>query len=247
MPALMLSQVFRDDPDYRRFYQLYQDMNLGISAVFGDFLGMPLSRTFALYELWCFLRLLRAAIEQYGPENFDAGELFVSDVNGAVTVATHGVEIAVGPGWRICFQKQYQEFWRYLDGRGSFSRMMRPDVAIEISPEEDSQRLIVLDAKYRIEDRLNDALDSIHTYRDALVRRADTGDIEGIVTAAYLLAPHLPAIDEGTEYQKTPMPGRLFHPEYRKSFRFGAVTMRPGVTTSELAKVLQTIVADAPA
>ena len=246
-PALMLSQVFRDDPDYRRFYQLYQDMNLGISAVFGDFLGMPLTRTFDLYELWCFVRLLRAATDQYGPENFDAGELFVSDVNGTVTVATRAVEIAVGPGWRICFQKQYREFWLNPDDRGSFSRTMRPDVAIAIGPGDDSQRLIVLDAKYRIEDGLNDALNSIHTYRDALVRRADTGAIEGIVTAAYLLAPHLPELDEVTEYQQTPMPGRLFHPEYRKCFRFGAVTMRPGMTTGELAKVLQTIVADATA
>ena len=53
----------------------------------------------------------------------------------------------------------------------------------------------MLDAKYRIDDGLNDALSSIHTYRDALVREVDTGDIEGIVTAAYLLTPHLPALE----------------------------------------------------
>ena len=63
----MLSALFRRDPAYRRFYRLWQDMNLGLAAVFGDFLQMPLARTYDLYELWCFLRLARAAAEEYGP------------------------------------------------------------------------------------------------------------------------------------------------------------------------------------
>ena len=88
---------------------------------------------------------------------------------------------------------------------------------------------------------------SIHTYRDALEREAETGIVEGIVTAAYLLTPHPPGLDERTGYRATPMPGRLFHPEYRRSFRFGAVTLRPGMTTAELGTVLRTIVADATA
>ena len=67
-PRLMLSALFRNDPVYRRFFRLWQDMNLGIAAVFGDFLNMPLARTFELYELWCFLRLVRAAAEEYGIE-----------------------------------------------------------------------------------------------------------------------------------------------------------------------------------
>jgi hypothetical protein len=45
-PRLMLSAVFRNDPAYRHFFRLWQDMNLGIAAVFGDFLNMPLARTF---------------------------------------------------------------------------------------------------------------------------------------------------------------------------------------------------------
>src|SRR5438270_13956834 len=43
--TVTLDRLFRHDPAYRRFFQLYQDMNLGIAAVFGDFLGMPLART----------------------------------------------------------------------------------------------------------------------------------------------------------------------------------------------------------
>ena len=67
-PQLLLSALFRNDPDYCRFFRLWQDMNLGIGSVFGDFLNMPLARTFELYELWCFMRLIRAAAEEYGTE-----------------------------------------------------------------------------------------------------------------------------------------------------------------------------------
>jgi len=88
---------------------------------------------------------------------------------------------------------------------------------------EEPARLIVLDAKYWIEDGLNEALNSIHTYRDALVREVDSGNVEKIVMAAYLLTPYIPELKAG--YRDAPMPGWLFHPEYRRSFRFGAVTL----------------------
>jgi hypothetical protein len=69
------------------------------------------------------------------------------------------------------------------------------------------RRVIVLDAKYRINDGLNDALNSIHTYRDALVQEVASGRTEGIVTAAYLLTPHVPA-GLHADFKATPVPGR---------------------------------------
>jgi hypothetical protein len=75
------------------------------------------------------------------------------------------------------------------------------------------------------------------------VREADSGTVEGIVTAAYLLTPYLPTLGAG--YRETSMPGRLFHPAYRAGFRFGAVTLRPGMTAPEIAAALRQIVADA--
>lgn len=105
------------------------------------------------------------------------------------------------------------------------------------------ERLIILDAKYRIEEGLNTALNSIHTYRDALVRGVEGGAVDGIVSAAYLVTPHAPEIHAG--YRDTLRPARLFHPKYRTSFRFGAVTMRPGITMAEVGEVLRAITADA--
>ena len=43
------------------------------------------------------------------------------------------------------------------------------------------------------------------------------------------------------------MPGRLFHPGYRTGFRFGALTLRPGMAPSEIVAALRLIVADATA
>lgn len=244
-PRLMLSSIFRVDPAYRRFYRLWQDMNLGIASVFGDFLGMPLARTFELYELWCFLRLVRTAAEEFGGKDLSVEDLFLSDASGGVTVAAGAVTVPVGSGWKLCFQKQYREFWLDPNQRGSFSRVMKPDVALGQGSKEGTMRLIILDAKYRIEDGLNEALNSIHTYRDALVRQAETGDVEGIVTAAYLLTPHLPQLDGVAGYRDMAMPGRLFHPEYRQNFQFGAVTLRPGMSRSELREVLRIVIRDA--
>jgi hypothetical protein len=129
--------------------------------------------------------------------------------------------------------------------------MMEPDVVAMREPGEalegggEAARLIILDAKYRINEGLNDALNSIHTYRDALVREVQDGPVEAIVQAAYLLTPFVPAI--GEDYRTTPLPGRLFHPKYRTNFKFGAVTLRPGMTMVELVAALRIIVADATA
>jgi hypothetical protein len=247
-PALLrMSSLFRNDPVYQRFYQLWQDMNLGLAALFGDFLQMPLARTYELYELWCFLRLLRAAVEEYGAQDVDLSTLFLSEAGGGVTIAAGAITVPIAGDRVLCFQRQYREYW-VADGReGSFSRTMVPDVVLagrDLGGPE--RRVIVLDAKYRINDGLNDALNSIHTYRDALVQEVASGRTEGIVTAAYLLTPHVPG-DLQKDFRATPVPGRLFHPAYREKFRFGAVTLRPGMSGEELRCSLRTIVADAGA
>jgi hypothetical protein len=161
-----------------------------------------------------------------------------------VTIAASAVTVPVGSGWSLCFQKQYREYWVEADGRGSYSRTMAPDVSVHQAQPEGPGRLIVLDAKYRIDEGLNDALSSVHTYRDALVTES-AGALKSIVSAAYLLAPHVPDLQPG--YRDTPLPGRLFHPSYRGSFRFGAVTLRPGMSTAEMRATLKAVVADATA
>ena len=192
-PRLMLSTVFRNDPAYRRFFRLWQDMNLGIAAIFGDFLNMPLARTFELYELWCFLRLVRAATEEFGSEGLQTGDLFITNAAGGLTVAAGAVCVPVAGGLEALFPETVPGI---LD-RTRRTRLFQPRNDSRCgryagSPGDRDGRLIILDAKYRIEEGLNAALSSIHTYRDALVRELQDGGVKGIVCAAYLLTPHVP-------------------------------------------------------
>lgn len=241
---LRMSALFRNDPAYQRFFRLWQDMNLGLAAVFGDFLQMPIARTYELYELWCFLRLLRAAVEEYGSTEVDLKNLFQTSAAGGVTIAAGAVIVPIGGGNILCFQRKYREYWIEADRAGSFSRSMVPDIVFSgPSSEGNVRHFIVLDAKYRIKEGLNDALNSIHTYRDALVEEAENGQLKGMVSAAYLLTPHMPHLKP--DFKNTPVPGRLFHPEYREKFRFGAVTLRPGMSMTELQNCLKLIVNDA--
>lgn len=242
--TLHMSALFRNDPAYRRFYRLWQDMNLGLAALFGDFLQMPIARTYELYELWCFLRVLRAAVEEYGASGADLSTLFLNEASGGVRIATGSVSVPLGNDRALCFQRQYREYWIEESRQGSFSRTMIPDIVLAGSGFGDpDQRVIVLDAKYRINDGLNEALSSIHMYRDALVQEIESGHTDGIVAAAYLLTPHVPVLMD--DFKDTSVPGRLFHPKYREKFRFGAVTLRPGMSAVELSACLRTIVTDA--
>lgn len=241
-PRPNLTAIFRNDPRYRSFMRIYGDMNLGVANVFGDFLQVPIARTFDLYELWAFLRLLRAAAIRYTIPSLNLDSLFCHDSSG-VTLASGTLVISIpDAGFALCFQRQYQEYWLETGRRGSFSRPVRPDVAMEPLSGSKWQRLIVLDAKYRINEDLNTALASIHMYRDALVHSGPGNGVEHVVSAAYLISPHVPALAE--QWRDTSLPGRLFHPEYRGTFRFGAVTLRPGMPLVDVADTLGVILSD---
>ncbi|MFN3354310.1 MAG: DUF2357 domain-containing protein, partial [Brevundimonas sp.] len=235
--------IWRSDPRYRRFARLHRDMTLGIAAVFGDFLQMPLARTFDLYELWAYLRLARAAVERWGASAEDVAALF--EPGSGITLSAGGARLELpGAGLSLSFQRRFREYWLEKDGRGSFSREMRPDIVVE-RLGEGKRDLIVLDAKYRIGADLNDALSSTHMYRDALVSDGGRGEPRRLVRAAYLVTPAAPTVVG--DWRSAPMPGRLFHPEYRGTFSFGAVALTPGMSPEAIADALDLILADAGA
>jgi hypothetical protein len=235
-----ISPIFRRVPSYHRFLSLYRDINLGIAQIQGDFLNLPLSRTYDLYELWVFLRLCRAAAEKYGLDvNFSR---FFEPDQSRLGIATlvEAPTLMIPAGIQLRFKRQYREFWRDAQNTGSLSRTMIPDISIEKT--QPAPVIIVLDAKYRIGIQLNDALSSIHMYRDAIVRDADP-DTDKIVIAAYLVTPHLPTLMG--QWKDSEMPARLFYPAYRQRFRFGAVTLRPGGSLANAAEALDLVVSDA--
>lgn len=241
-----LSSIYRNVPSYREFYKLYRDLNLGIANVFGEFLDLPLARTFDLYEIWCFLRLLRAALINNGGGVEGADKMFDSDpATDSISITAEAVSINVGGDLTISFQRRYSEYWLSEDDSwvGSFSRTMVPDIVLSSSQPETND-IIVLDAKYRIEQNINDAVSSIHTYRDAIVQGNEKHDTNRVVKAAYLLSPGIRSSEDG-DWEGLRMPGRLFHPTYRSSFKFGAVVLKPGMQLTEVREVLNIVLNDA--
>lgn len=238
------TQIYQRIPVYGQFLSIYNDFQRGIANIVGDFLQVPLARTYDLYEIWVLLRLARAASSMFPELAFKPDCLFAID-GRTLVVSPRQVCFNFGDQLRLYFQRTYKEFWIERDGRGTYSRYMRPDFIIESSvPDVRQKILIVLDAKYRVEAGLNDALSSIHMYRDALVCQdgIEEYDIKRIINGAYLITPDSYTTDVGWKDLK--IPARLFHPEYRSHFRFGAVTMCPGMKDEEVISLLNTIIAD---
>ena len=123
---------------------------------------------------------------------------------------------------------------------------MIPDISVSEGQANEKRTLVLLDAKYRIADGLNDALSSVHTYRDALVQEATSGNTEEVVTAAYLLTPFLPQESSGS-FKTQAMPGRLFRPDYQHQFRIGALTFKPGMDHGSIVGALRSVLNDAGA
>jgi hypothetical protein len=242
---MKLTEVYKREARYRNFFQIAKDFELGITNIFGDFLDVPLAKTFELYELWCFLRILRASRSLFKLNDFDPTDLFRGAFNGAgMTLARGAVTIKLGEGRVLSFQRHYREFWIEPDRRGSFTRRLKPDLSLELATRDSRARtLIILDAKYRIDNNLDDAISSLHTYRDALLQdQGVESPLERIVTGAYLLTPHFNT--ETRPWMEIESRNRLFHPEYRRAFRFGASTLMPGMSLKDIETALSQILAD---
>lgn len=235
------SHLFRRVDPYRRFFAAYRDFMTGIGDIHGDFLKLPLQRTYELYELWCFLRLVRAAALDEAPTaDWHAAFSERPDASGLV------VSLRAKPfrfrGFSLVFQPEYREVWRSGAGRvGSFSRKMIPDLTVEFGDDE-ARPVVVLDAKYRVDKSIDDAISSIHMYRDALVEGVAGDGYRRTVEAAFVLTPHVPDA-EPVDWRTDAPPEVFFRDGYRQTFRFGAVTLRPGVSLEQCRDLLRTIVA----
>jgi len=236
---LSASHVFRRVPAYRTFFRAYRDFLAGVGDVVGTFLDIPLSRTFDLYERWCFLRFVHAAALEAGAagawrdavaEQLDATKLIMR---------LEGRPFRFG-AFTLLFQPSYREVWRtHGPDVGSFSRMMRPDIAFETAtpPSATERPIIVLDAKYRVETALNDALASIHMYRDALIAKEGHGH-RRTVAGGFVVTPHAPSY-RAPDWRDDNTPNVFFRDEYQQAFRFGAVTLRPGVELAAVQALLR--------
>lgn len=240
------SHLYRRVGPYRRFFQAMRDYRAGLSEVDGDFLDLPLRRTYDLYEMWAFLRLLRAATHLGGGDGWK--ETFSDQLDGSKLVFNLRARPFDFGDFRLVFKPRYKEVWRVGGAQvGSFSREMEPDVAVEFEPVEGAPRpTVVLDAKYRVEGQVSAAIAGIHKYRDALVEVPPGGsltDCERTVRAAFLITPH-PFVGSDQPWREEDAPTVFFRKGYRDTFRFGALSLVPGVPLGRVRDLL-TVALDA--
>ena len=240
------SHLFRRAPAYRRFYQAYRDFLSGLADITGDFLKLPIQRTFDLYELWCFLRLAHAAALHTDRADAWQDAFVETAAHGGLVLRLEEKPFDFG-SFTLVFQPLYKEVWRTNGPKvGSFSRPMNPDIVLSLSSGGDGvpRPVVILDAKYRVGEGLNDAIRSIHTYRDALVEQFGTTDgseHRRTVEAAFLLTPQSPGASNDGSWRDADPPAVFFREGYRDTFRFGAVAMRPGITVEQCRELLVTL------
>jgi hypothetical protein len=234
-----ISSIYRQKPHYRKFFHLYQEIEQGLSSITGDSLDIPISRTFDLYELWCFIRIARALAEDPQLEEPDVSNLFRNVGEGGLSLAAGSVTLHYGEDLVLAYQNGFGEYWRQEDNVGSISRLMRPDITLMQVNDDMSQEIVCLDAKYRVETDLNESLSSVHTYRDAIVEERIMGDVDRIVSGSFLLSPHDP--ESVPDWQEASLPDLLFDDGYRTEFSIGAASLRPGMNLTEIRRTIETL------
>jgi hypothetical protein len=220
--ALQVSTIFRKHPVYRLCYKwfdrLYQHGNERIGFEY----PFPLKDTFALYEIWCYMQILRLLREKGLIKN--TANLYKSNLDCFfLSLAKHKEShVSLANGHHLYYQRVFQ----YNSDRFySFTQRMEPDITLE-----NNEGILVFDPKYRVPTNLSTALGEMHKYRDGILLRDK--DIPA-VKCVFILTP--------SKGQDEP---RYFQEWYHDRYRMGAIEMAPGKPCDPvLEKVINNFIA----
>lgn len=178
--TVRVTQIFRKSPSYRLWYQWFNKLFEFANYKIGFSYNMPLANTYQIYEIWCFMMIIKYLRE----------ENLVIDTNNIFKVKKEGLFLSLGENKlskvklannaNITYQRVFQ--WDTTPYK-SYTKRMIPDIVLETDNE-----LIVFDPKYRVENNLNNALSEMHKYRDGVIQK-ETG--KKAIKEAYILAPTL--------------------------------------------------------
>jgi predicted component of viral defense system (DUF524 family) len=209
--VVRISQVFRKHPVYRQCYQWFDRLYKHGNERIGMSYNYPLRETFVLYEIWCYMQLVKVFRENGLLQ--DSSDLFRTKKEGLfLHFAEHKESIVeLKNGLRLSYQRVFQndsqQFYTY-------TQRMIPDIVIEAD-----DHLYILDPKYRIANNLGTALGEMHKYKDGiLLRRND----ERAVQKVFILTP----------VQSDEL--RYFKADSHEKYNMGAIALTPGGDLSSL-------------
>jgi PD-(D/E)XK nuclease superfamily/Domain of unknown function (DUF2357) len=213
-----ITQKFRKHPIYRQWYKWFEQLYKHDREGIGFDYPIAMKDTFELYEMWCFMRIVRILRELNQVE--ETRGLYKTTESGIFIDLAQNKEskIRLRDGKSLYFQRNYQynskEFYTY-------TQRMIPDIVLESGNE-----IIIFDPKYRVTGNLGTALGEMHKYRDGIVHR-ETG--ERAVREVYILTP---TSDDSVETM------RYFQEGFHESYKMGAIQMIPGVESDRLEKLI---------
>ncbi|REK76102.1 DUF2357 domain-containing protein [Paenibacillus paeoniae] len=209
--AIQISQVFRKHPVYRQCYQWFDRLYKHGNERIGLLYNYPLKETFALYEIWCYMQLVKVFREKGLLK--DSSGLFQTKREGIfLHFAEHKESVVhLTNGMRLSYQRVFQNNSpRFY----TFTQRMVLDIVIEVG-----DHLYILDPKYRVASNLGTALGEMHKYRDGILLRSND---ERAVQNVFILTPA--ANDEL----------RYFTADFHMRYKMGAITLSPGGDMSAL-------------
>lgn len=203
---LNASSVFRQHPDYAMAFSAIARMKSGVGTGISAAPAVPIDRTYALYEIWCYIGVLRAAAEAFPMCAGDVAEL----LKGCESPDHLGTALSQGDPTRLALTSNltltYQRRFRPVaanDGSRTLVIEAVPDMTLaRTDAQARCTDIVVIDPKYRTGASLMDGIRDLHVYRDAIV--GDGG--QRLVMGAVALTPRPGSIKTAVDLLPTDAP-----------------------------------------
>jgi predicted component of viral defense system (DUF524 family) len=213
-----ITQRLRKHPIYRKwnawFEKLYQHQKYEIGFDY----HIPLKDTFQVYEMWCYMKIIKKARQD--EELADSSQLYKTTSDGIFLSLAENKEstVKLKNGDTISFQRvfQYRNPEHVADNTKAlfytYTQRMIPDIVIQRG-----EKLFIYDPKYRVPNNVGTALGEMHKYRDG-IKNIFTD--EHVVEEVYIMTP----------FQESGEELRYYSDRFHERYKMGALKMMPGVT-----------------
>ncbi|MEC5425314.1 DUF2357 domain-containing protein [Virgibacillus sp. C22-A2] len=207
--TIKITQVFRKHPMYRLWFQWFQNLYNYKNITFDIKDRLPLKDTYELYEMWCYMQIVKSLRELDLLES--PSDMFTYQDNYYFLNLSENKQSVVHlvNGAKLTYQKIIQNNTKPYY---SYTQRMIPDIVIE-----NRGSLYVLDPKYRVSSNLSMALGEMHKYRDGILN-SETD--QKVVEEVYILTPKRAVMPEEKDF---------YDQDFHQKYKMGAFCFKPGV------------------
>ncbi|QQY80194.1 hypothetical protein EDD65_1032 [Keratinibaculum paraultunense] len=183
--------VFQMAPGYREIYKYYMILNKGLTLG-DDLYSISPKKIWKLYEIWCYLKIDKI-IKELGYKVTDYG--IIAPTNDGLTFnllqdKTSKIEYINEEG-------EILELWYNKSYQNLPTTEQKPDTVLCLNKKGERDRMYIFDAKYRIDVKdgiagpLEEDINEMHRYRDAIVAEMkDDFEYRFETFGAYIMFPY---------------------------------------------------------